>query len=48
MVEHNEQVIRAADYCIDLGPGPSDLGGQVVASGTMSEIMASKKSIFAM
>jgi len=47
MIEHNEQVIRAADYCIDLGPGPSEAGGQVVASGAIAEIIASKKSIFA-
>jgi excinuclease ABC subunit A len=47
MIEHNEQVIRAADYCIDMGPGPSEAGGQVVASGVIAEIVASKKSIFA-
>lgn len=47
MIEHNEQVIRAADYCIDMGPGPSEAGGQVVASGVIAEMIASKKSIFA-
>jgi excinuclease ABC subunit A len=47
MIEHNEQVIRAADYCIDMGPGPSEAGGQVVTSGVIAEMIASKKSIFA-
>jgi len=48
MIEHNEQVIRAADYGIDLGPGPSELGGQVVSFGTISELIQSQKSIFAL
>ncbi len=47
MIEHNEQVIRSADYCIDMGPGPSEAGGRVVALGRVSEMIASKKSIFA-
>jgi len=34
VVEHNLQVIKAADYIIDLGPGAADQGGQVVAKGT--------------
>ena len=34
VVEHNLQLIKAADYVIDLGPGPADEGGQVVVQGT--------------
>ena len=34
VVEHNLQLIKAADYLIDLGPGPADEGGQVVVHGT--------------
>jgi len=34
VVEHNLQVMKAADYVIDLGPGPADQGGRVVVRGT--------------
>jgi excinuclease ABC subunit A len=37
-VEHNPQLIRAADYLIDLGPGAADRGGEVVAYGPPAEI----------
>ncbi len=40
VVEHNEQLIRAADYIIDLGPGAAEQGGQIVATGTPEEIAA--------
>lgn len=38
VVEHNLQLMRAADYLIDLGPGPADRGGRVVAKGTPEEV----------
>lgn len=38
VVEHNLQVMRAADHIIDLGPGPAQLGGNVVATGTPEEV----------
>ena len=38
VVEHNLQLMRAADYIIDLGPGASDEGGRIVATGTPEEI----------
>ena len=45
VVEHNMEVIKVADYIIDLGPGGGEKGGKVVASGTPEEIAADKKSI---
>ncbi|MBX3033768.1 MAG: excinuclease ABC subunit UvrA [Bdellovibrionaceae bacterium] len=45
VVEHNQDVIRGADYIIDLGPEAGEKGGQIVAQGTPSEIMKSKKSL---
>lgn len=38
VIEHNLDVIKTADYCIDLGPEGGDKGGQVVATGTPEEI----------
>ena len=45
VVEHDEDTIRAADYVIDMGPGAGVNGGNVVAAGTPSEIMASPDSL---
>ncbi len=44
IVEHNVQVILAADHVIDLGPGPADRGGRVVATGTPREVAACTES----
>jgi len=44
VVEHNPQLIRAADYLIDLGPGAADQGGTVVATGTPAEVALVKRS----
>ncbi len=38
VVEHNLQLMKAADYVVDLGPGASDEGGQVIAYGTPEEV----------
>ena len=38
MIEHNLDVIKTADYLIDLGPEGGDQGGQVVAVGTPEEV----------
>jgi len=38
IVEHNLDILKAADHIIDLGPGPGEGGGQVVATGTPEEI----------
>ena len=44
VIEHNLDVIKTADYIIDLGPEGGDAGGQVVATGTPEEIMRVKAS----
>ncbi len=44
VIEHNLDVIKTADYIIDLGPEGGDRGGTVVASGTPEEVMKCKKS----
>ncbi len=44
VVEHNLQLMRAADYIIDLGPGAGDAGGRVVARGTPEEVAANPDS----
>jgi len=41
VVEHDEDMILSADYIIDMGPGAGTLGGKVVASGTLKEILKS-------
>ncbi|MGA8940973.1 MAG: excinuclease ABC subunit UvrA [Acidobacteriaceae bacterium] len=45
VVEHDEDTIRKADYVLDLGPGAGKNGGEVMASGTPTEIMANPASI---
>jgi excinuclease ABC subunit A len=45
VVEHNLDVIRCADYVIDLGPGAGEAGGRVVARGTPEEIAGAAESI---
>ena len=44
VIEHNLDIIKSADYIIDLGPESGNDGGEVVASGTPEEIAANKKS----
>ena len=40
VVEHNQQLIRAADHILDLGPGGGQQGGTIVFSGTPGEMLA--------
>lgn len=47
VVEHDEDTIRSADYIVDIGPYAGVHGGEVVASGTLDEIMKSKTSLTA-
>jgi len=44
VIEHNLDVIKSADYLIDLGPEGGDAGGKVVATGTPEEVVRVKKS----
>ncbi len=45
VVEHDEDTMQAADHIIDIGPGAGVQGGQIVAEGTLAEIMATPGSI---
>jgi excinuclease ABC subunit A len=45
VVEHDEEAIRSADHIIDIGPGAGIHGGQVVASGTIQDILNSDQSL---
>ncbi|MEO0632364.1 MAG: excinuclease ABC subunit A, partial [Planctomycetota bacterium] len=45
VVEHDEEMIRAADHLVDIGPGPGVHGGTVVAQGTVAEIEAHETSL---
>jgi excinuclease ABC subunit A len=45
VVEHDPDVIRAADHLLDLGPGAGELGGHLLASGTVKEVTANPNSI---
>jgi excinuclease ABC subunit A len=45
VVEHDAETIRAADHVVDLGPGAGRHGGEVVASGTVEEVMAEPRSL---
>ncbi|HSU87065.1 MAG TPA: excinuclease ABC subunit UvrA [Chthoniobacterales bacterium] len=44
VVEHDEETIRAADYILDLGPGAGPRGGEIVAQGTLEEVLQAKNS----
>ena len=45
VVEHDEDTIKAADHVVDVGPGAGLHGGEIIAQGTMEQIMAEKRSI---
>ncbi len=45
IVEHDEMIMREADYIIDMGPLASHLGGEVVATGNYDEIISNSKSL---
>ncbi len=45
VVEHDPDVIRAADYLLDLGPGAGELGGQLLAAGTVAEVSENPASL---
>lgn len=45
VVEHDEETMRAADHVVDFGPGPGILGGEVVAQGTVDDVLKSERSV---
>ena len=45
VVEHDEDTMRAADYIVDVGPGAGIHGGEIVAAGTVEDIIAEPRSI---
>ncbi len=47
VVEHEEEVIRAADWIVDIGPGAGYNGGEVVFSGTLPDLLACRRSLTA-
>ena len=47
VIEHNLDVIKVADYLIDMGPGGGKMGGTVVCTGTPEEVARNKKSVTA-
>ncbi len=47
VVEHDEDAIRSADFLVDMGPGAGQQGGEVVASGTVEEVLKNKQSLTA-
>jgi excinuclease ABC subunit A len=47
VVEHDEDTIRSADYLVDLGPGAGVHGGEIVAAGSLAEVLAHPRSLTA-
>ena len=45
VVEHDPETMKAADYLIDMGPGAGERGGEVVAQGSLEEILANQQSL---
>lgn len=45
VVEHDEDTLRAADFIVDIGPGAGEKGGEVVAIGSVEDLMAAPRSV---
>jgi excinuclease ABC subunit A len=45
VVEHDEETIRVADHVVDIGPGAGEHGGEIIVSGTVKDVLKSKRSI---
>ena len=48
VVEHDEETLRSADYLVDIGPGAGEHGGEVIAQGSVEDVMAAPRSITGM
>jgi excinuclease ABC subunit A len=44
-IEHNPEIIKSADYIIDMGPGGGENGGRILATGTPEEIAGNSESV---
>ena len=47
VVEHDEETIRSADYMVDIGPAAGEHGGEIIAAGTVDEVLRDPKSLTA-
>jgi len=47
VVEHDEETMRSADYIVDMGPGAGEYGGEVIAEGSLEQILKSRRSLTA-
>ena len=45
VIEHNLEIIKCADYIIDMGPDGGDNGGKIIATGTPEEVVKNSNSI---
>lgn len=45
VIEHDVDIMKAADYIIDIGPGAGKYGGEIIGTGTLEEIKAQEKSV---
>jgi excinuclease ABC subunit A len=45
VIEHNLEVIKTADWIVDLGPGGGDAGGNIISIGTPEQVAADKNSL---
>jgi excinuclease ABC subunit A len=45
VVEHDEETIRVADHVVDIGPGAGEHGGEIVAAGTLDDVVAEPRSV---
>src|SRR5258708_26371203 len=45
VVEHDEETIRSADYMVDIGPAAGEHGGEIIAAGTVDEVLRNPNSL---
>jgi excinuclease ABC subunit A len=45
VVEHDEETVRESDFIVDIGPGAGEHGGEIIASGSLEDVMACRSSI---
>lgn len=45
LIEHNLEVLKAADYVVEVGPGGGEEGGQIIFEGTPEQLLQSSQSV---